>query len=880
MSIHPISLSASASFFLRWCLAASMLFPSTINASHPSIFFSAADIPAIRQKATTTHAAIMKPIISQANSLLSTSPPAAPTGADYSKISLASRDVMVSAFAFVATGDPKYLAVARQYLVSFAAWPYWGADSKLGDRDLTLGFMLHACAQAYDWIYDSLSASDRAAVRAALVKHAQEMYEAASGPYTSAWANWWPQSFGQNHWDNNNTGLGMAALALDAECDSATTWLNHVISQMRRDSFNLANIGDGTWHEGCLYGNSKLATSMPFYVNLKRLKGIDLMPKNYLSAFALFALYNYLPADRQVVLTYSSYIQDWGGWLSAAGYSLLSLAASQCNSGIAQWLWNKMGTELGRSSYQAGNHVPEFFYYSPSIAPVPPTSQPLSRTFTDLEGVIWRTGWGNDELTFGLKTGCYGGRFMYHQYLSKQYPFDVKDANLNVGHDHADANTFWLYRGTTTLIGENEGRSLYNDLNSAYQSSSHNTLLVDGKGQYFPTNQTGVYADDDGAVLCSRSVQGYDFVEADASSRYRATTSDGSIGPPMISMFVRNVLFVRPSYFIIVDNVADSAAHAYEMRFHFGDSAKIDTVSGWIRAACAQSTMVGIRPLAPVPFALREVDSIRPAACVSPLLQVKRMNFASIVYPSRAPEWANRPDFSLTGQTPWATCIHVSGEPPYDHIVKHADAADTVSIGAYAFDARAASVGKRSDGRLRDLFLAEGSFIADSGGTRMLLKSGRKVGALHCALDDSAITLHLDQKEGADISILAPGATQSMVRVPGWNVSVTINGDYLRISGNALVRRHSPGGFQSKNRFIPGQRGTSIRLRPPATGKMTVRVFCLDGKCVWRSGQRFVQAGIEVDIPLDLGGLRNSVVLITTEINGIQTVQSMLRLTR
>jgi hypothetical protein len=867
------------SIFFYGAVALLFLFPHRVIAVHPSIFFSSADIPTIRQKAATSHAAIMKPIISQANSLLSTSPPAAPAGADYNKISLASRDAMVSAFAFVTTGDSKYLTIARQYLVSFASWPSWGADSKLGDRDLTLGFMLHACAQAYDWIYDSLSMSDRAAVRAALVKHAQEMYEAASGPYSSAWANWWFQSFGQNHWDNNNTGLGMAALALEGECDSSATWLNQVISQMRRDSFNLANIGDGTWHEGCLYGNSKLTTSMPFYINLKRLKGIDLLPKDYLSAFALFALYNYLPTDRQMVLTYSSYIQDWGGWLSAAGYSLLSLAASQCNSGTAQWLWNKMGTELGRSSYQAGNHIAEFFYYSPSIAPVPPSDLPLSRTFTDLEGVIWRTGWGNDELTFGLKTGCYGGRFMYHQYLSKQYPFDVKDANLNVGHDHADANTFWLYRGAVTLIGENEGRSLYNDLNSAYQSASHNTLLVDGRGQYFPTDQTGVYTNDDGGILCSRSVQGYDFVQADASRRYRATNTDGSIGPPMISLFVRNVLFVRPSYFIMVDNVADSAAHAYEMRFHFGDSAKIDTGLGWIRASCAQSTVVGVRTLAPVPFGFREVDSIRPAACISPTQQVKRMNFAFIAYPSRAPEWANRPDFSLSSQTASATCVHVSGGISFDHIIKHADAADTAAIGGYVTDGRAASVGKSASGRIKDLFLAEGAFIADSNGARMLLQSGVKVNGVHCTMSDTASIIYLDQNGNADLRILAPGANPALVKVPGWDVSVTVKGDYLSIAGPAQGVGHDyilkrPG----KDMLFSIQGGKTLRCLSAQSGMMTMRAFRLDGKCVWSSRRQFVNGGSVVDIPFDARHVRNSTVIIVLQINGATQAQSLIKI--
>ena len=94
-----------------------LLVPQSIHAAHPSIFFSSGDIPAIRTKATTSHSAIMQPILSLAASLLPLPVPTAPVGADYTNLSLDSRDIMVLAFAFVATGDSRYLSLGRQYLV-------------------------------------------------------------------------------------------------------------------------------------------------------------------------------------------------------------------------------------------------------------------------------------------------------------------------------------------------------------------------------------------------------------------------------------------------------------------------------------------------------------------------------------------------------------------------------------------------------------------------------------------------------------------------------------------------------------------------------------------------------------------------------------------
>jgi hypothetical protein len=852
----------------------------SLFAAHPSLYFSTADIPGIRTKATGSHAAIMQPILSQANSLLSSPVPSAPTGAAYTLLCNAARDIKVLSFAWTATGDTRYLNLARSYLASFSSWPFWGGDAAAGDRDLSLGAMISGCAFAYDWLYDSLSVADRTLAHNALVRHTQEMYEAATLAYSSAWNNWWTESYGQNHWDSNNSALGLAALALDGETDSASKWLGHAIIEMRKDSFDLANIVDGTWHEGCLYQNGKLSASMPFYVNLKRVKGIDLLPKSYLSAFALYALYNYLAGDRQMALTFSSYIENWGGWLAGAGYSLLALAGSSCGSEIGQWLWKKMGTELGRSSYQSGCHIDEFFYYSPDAAVTPPDSLPLSRTFSDLQGVIWRTGWGSNDLTFGLKTGAYGGTYFYNRYLSKQYPFDTKGANLNVGHNHADANTIWLYRGAVDLIGENEGRSLYNDLNAAYQSSSHNTLLVDGRGQYFPTDQTGVYSGNDGELGFGCSIAGFNFIESDATKRYRSTTSSGSIGPLMISRFVRNVLFVQPSYFIIVDNVADSAAHAYRMRFHFGDSAttRIDTSSGWIRGNGTQNNIVGVKTLVPSPYVWKEIDSVRPAIEIGPAQNVKQVDFAFVILPVATAQWTARPDFSLLGQTASATAIRTTDGIVCDHIIRHAGIADTAAIAGYKLNAKVASVKKTGVGRLCDLFIGNGLSLSDSNGSHPLFQSATAVDALHIAITDTAITVYLSQKGSVDLQFFAPGANPLLIKVPGWNVTAASIGDYIRITGPGRSAFNGRVRNLLLRPVISFDRGGKIlRIRSVYAGKMKVRVLGLDGRCLLKRDVRNVQAGGETIIPLDMEKPGCRVVVVSVAMEGKETGGSVKR---
>jgi hypothetical protein len=372
-------------------------------------------------------------------------------------------------------------------------------------------------------------------------------------------------------------------------------------------------------------------------------------------------------------------------------------------------------------------------------------------------------------------------------------------------------------------------------------------------------------------------VSGYDFVESDASKRYRATNADGSIGPLMISTFVRNVLFVRPSYFVIVDNVADSAAHAYQMRFHFGDSAKIDTGLGWFRASCAGNNVVGVRTLAPAPYGFSEVDSILPAACITPVQTVKRMDFAFVVYPSTASAWAGKPAFTLANQTLSATVVHVSGSIAFDHIIRHSGAADSVAVGGYVCNGKAASVGKNADGKVLDLFLADGARIADSSGGRILLQSGSSVNGVHVAFGDTAIMVYLDQKGGPNLRIFAPGANPALVKVPGWNVTVTVAGDYLLITGPAPAVENKPvkrSHIADEIFFVNG--GRAIRFSSTQSGTMTARLFRLDGKCVWKSAPRSVKSGSITDIPCGLQRMRNSILVVRMEVNGTTLTQSLL----
>ena len=113
------------------------------------------------------------------------------------------------------TGDAQLVEVARQYLLDVSGRPVWDADT-----DLLHGHMLWGAAIAYDWLWQDLTAEQRAAVRAKLGQEAQLQCLASSVN-----RGYWRNQYLQNHGHVNLCGLAFAAAALYGEDSRALQWL-------------------------------------------------------------------------------------------------------------------------------------------------------------------------------------------------------------------------------------------------------------------------------------------------------------------------------------------------------------------------------------------------------------------------------------------------------------------------------------------------------------------------------------------------------------------------------------------------------------------------------------------------------------------------------
>lgn len=742
---------------------------------HPRLFFTRRDIPTLRKWAHSTHRDIWAPILAFARDRLDSAPPPVPASGDLDAYRNAGNQMIAFAFAYVITDDRGYLDLTRRHLLAYIDWEDWGDEGGYGDRDLGFHHMLLGNAIAYDWVHDGLSETERAAIAANLARRSQQSYD-ASRSVASRWSNWWRRTYTQNHHWTNHGALGMAALALEGEDRRWRSWLDLAADQMARNSFLAEGIGDGSWHEGVHYQSYGLTMSLPFFYNLRQLQERDIIPHTYLRNYVYWRLYNMLPGSGRFALTHANFEWDWGTAYGPEG--ILRFAAAEYRNGHAEWMARQLVAQGGRGSsvYSAPWYVFEFLYYDPTVGPGAPDYLPLARTFPDLEGVIWRTGWGEGDLVFALKTGAPAGRYAFDNFTGGRYPFDnPQQDRLSSGHDHDDANSFYLYRGSIDLASERAGYGLH-------ETRYHNTLLVDGRGQYRTMAGGGgadrdpaLFAGTDGRLEMVGGTPSFDYLVADATDAYRDQKAGvRALGERMLEEFRRYVLFVRPDYLVMVDRVRSGSPRQYDWISYFGSSVSVE--GEWVKGGGGSGQILGVKVVGPREFVASTGGDGKRYVSIRPSSKVRNTSFVTVLYPTDEAGWRGKPSISSIGETDDACGVRVLLEGTHDHLFRYGRG-DAASIGGYSFDGRVASIIRDPEGKLRRVFLAQGSRLSDSGGSRELVRSGSRVQAFEATYRGSTLEVAGDNLGG--VAIYAPETDAGRVKVNDAPVPATRVGDYV-----------------------------------------------------------------------------------------------------
>jgi hypothetical protein len=739
---------------------------------HPRLFFSPDNLALQRERARTSLAETWEPIYRYALQQQQKPPPlAVPEGAGLDTFREFSDTLIALAFACALSEEDQLCQTARDYLVAAAGWQQWGENNQ---RGLGLGHMVQGASLAYDWLYPRLADTDRLTVRGAIGVWAQQLFEASAQPRQDAWNNWWHSSYLQNHYWTIHSALGIAGLALVGEDERADSWLGQASAKLATGRSFLEQMGDGSWHESIPYQTYFLTQSLPFLINLRTLRGQDLIPHTYLRNYVYWRLYNHLP-NGQFILTHGDF--EWSWESREKVRSLLRFAASEYEDGHAEWLAQQLyrsagSTAIGSSSW----YVFEFFYYNPGLPPQPPSQLAPSRVFPDLEGVIWRTGWERDALVFGFKTGPYGGRFAFDTFSQQSAPWNppcpVTQCQLNVGHDHADANSFYLFAQGSWLAPEQEGVG-------KNTTGFHNTILIDGEGQYRPTSDRAheppLVAGSDGELEAAVSSPSADYLAADATRPYQRRHP--------VTEVRRAILFVRPSYFIMLDSLAADEPRRYTWVSHFGQEVRLE--EGWVRGDAGNGQILGVLPIAPEEPALALGYDEAPFVHIQTSQPLTRTHFLNLLYPTAEAGWAGRPRATSLGATATAAAIRVvtgdgDQERSDDIIIATAEPDAVAALGQYRFDGRAALISRTSAGLERLVVLGGTSLAAQEG--RQLLVGGLDAEAPF-EVDYSGGIIFVTGALQGRITLYAPTACQLIVN--GAPLTFSRSGEHISFGGAA-----------------------------------------------------------------------------------------------
>jgi heparinase II/III-like protein len=205
-----------------------------------------------------------------------------------------------------------------------------------------------------------------------------------------------------------------------------------------------------------------------------------------------------------------------------------------------------------------------------ALAPTPPRGS-TSRLFGWAGYIVMRSGWGDDD----------------HQLIFDAGPLGCP---VSAGHGHADLLSIQCSLWGTPYIVDPGTCSYRSDLEwrDVFRSTAaHSTVMVDGESQAVPAGPFG-WQERPGARLDRwSSTDTTDLADA---------FHEGYARLPSPMRHRRRVLWVKPRYWVLVDDLEGGAEHEIELRFQFAPLDVTLEPSLWARARDLRGHGLLVRP--------------------------------------------------------------------------------------------------------------------------------------------------------------------------------------------------------------------------------------------------------------------------------------------
>lgn len=517
-----------------------------LNNVHPRLFFTAKEMPAMRERAKGADKELWQDVLKDLQTLKRDAPD--PKDEDLYKSGLDSRkkgaisqyemafQIAETSYAYAIEGDEKYLEAAKKWTLAACEMPIWGYTYNKPNVDLPPAHLLYAVAFSYDVLFDKLTNAEKAVIKDKLIAQSRLMYDYFKYKPKKRY------TYSQNHTWIPMTGLAIAAYVLMDETPEAKQWaqLSRAVFDRMMQTFG----SDGYFYESFHYFGFAFRWTIRYFDAHLQATGENLYEpmKPKFARMKYFAMHSILP-DRKNVFDFAD-IGD--GSLNRNGtsrreklygeYDILYRFASVYNDAQAQAVGDFMRTE---TDLGAREPMWTFINRRPDLKPAALSEIPTQVYFEDNDTVFYRTDWTKDATAFAFR--CAPPEGHHAARLAAKIP----DWRENTGHAHPDANSFIIFAKGKYLTGDTGYLGIKN-------TDDHNTILVNDRGQA----KDGVYemfkdvSNDRLDKIRIAEVSGtgeYFYARGEAASAYYEDLG--------LKKYNRNFLFVAPGYFVIWDEL-------------------------------------------------------------------------------------------------------------------------------------------------------------------------------------------------------------------------------------------------------------------------------------------------------------------------------------
>ena len=317
-------------------------------------------------------------------------------------------------------------------------------------------------------------------------------------------------------------------------------------------------------------------------------------------------------------------------------------------------------------------------------------------------------------------------------------------------HLHPDALSMTVYGYGRRLITDVGLSSYDNDDPVANwqrsKTSAHNTIEINDRPQTAPYNSDrSVWAPAGSEMIING---GFDMF-----SGWNDSNRDGT----KIWRQKRNVLFVRPEFFIISDLVTppdDNDVNKYNQVWHTERFAGIsmDAQTGVAKTNYTEGGNAKIIPLDPEKLESNLADGYaygQRAKYASYVQNVKGpVSYDTIIYPYNGEDNVEVVAERITTDVPTTTAtafkLLIDGEASY-YYYSHEETPALRSFGDFKTDARMAYIEMGTDGNVMSISVADASVLEFSG--KEIFKSKEKIGDIKLSLMDNAVYIDSDSEK-------------------------------------------------------------------------------------------------------------------------------------